>query len=345
MPDSNNRRGVSTAPAAMTTCRASMLRVAPSGPMTSTPVARRPSVRTSRHERLGHQLGVPCGHGARQQGDGVPLGVDGTPEERAEAAVVTGGAAVIGDGVGRGGSRIGMQAQVLGRGARQHRAVHRRAGRHGIGARAPRRERVGACFARHADRPLGLRVVRLEVVVGERPVRHLGSVDGAAGAQECEVLLTKTRHLAVRVRPTPAHGGGDGIDLTHIGPVALLFAATERARLDEGIGPEEVPVKELELVVGVVGRRLRQVVRVEEVIAALLDDHHGPSRAREHVRGGGATRPRPHDDGVDGHGPATSASLHPRGWTSPRYSMASHPSPSRLPPYSGAPYMPSQQCS
>ena len=42
-------------------------------------------------------------------------------------------------------------------------------------------------------------------------------------------------------------------------------------------------------------------------------------------------------------GSDTSASVHPRGWTSPANPMASQPAPSRFPPYSGAPYMPSQQ--
>ena len=79
------------------------------------------------HVGLGHELGPAGGHGPGQQRHRIALGVNRAAEERAEAAVVAGGPPVVGDAVGRRRRLVGMEPDLLRRGRRQHRAVHRRA--------------------------------------------------------------------------------------------------------------------------------------------------------------------------------------------------------------------------
>ncbi len=230
------------------------------------------------HVGLGHQLGPPRGHGPGQQRHRVALGVDGAAEEGAEAAVVAGRPPVVGDAVGRRRRLVGVQADLLGGGRRQHGAVHRRPGGHRVGAGPPGGERVGALAARDADGPLDLGVVRLELVVVERPVVDRGALLRAVGGEEPEVLLPEARHLAVGVGPAAPDRRRDGVHLADVRVLALVRRAAEGPRLDERVGPEEVARDELDLVVGVVARRLGQVVGVEQMVAALLHDDDGPAR-------------------------------------------------------------------
>ena len=299
-PERRSRRGVSIAPPATTTRFASMVCSAPVG--VDVLDARRPAAvgEDPAHVRLGHQLRPPGRHRFREQRHGVALGVDRAAEERAEPAVVAGGPPVVGDAVRRGRCLVGVQADLLGRFRRERCAVHGRAGRHRIGARAPRRERVRAGAAGHTHGTLDLGVVGLELVVVERPVLHMRVRVGLRPEQRvgAEVLLPKARHLAVGVRAAAAHGRRDGVHLAHMGVLALVRVAPERPRLGQRVGAEEVARRELDLVVGVVAGRLREVVGVEQVVAALLHDHDGPAGPRQHLGHGGAARTRADDDGV-----------------------------------------------
>ena len=259
--------------------------------------------------RLGHELGPAGRHGLGQERHRVALGVDRAAEERAEAAVVASRAAVVGDAVGGRRRLVGVEPDLLRRRGRQHGAVHGRPRRHRIGARAPGCERVGPGASGHADGPLHLGVVRLELVVVERPVVDRRLLLRPVGGAEPEVLLPEARHLAVGVRPATTDRGGDGVDLADVYVLPLVGRAPEGARLDEGIGPEEVAGDELDLVVGVVARGLRRVVAVEEVVTPLLHDHHRPAGAGQHLGRGRAARSGPDDHRVGGHGCDTWASL------------------------------------
>ena len=126
------------------------------------------------HVGLGHQLRPPCRHRPGEQRHRIPLGVDGAAEEGAEPAVVAGRPAVVGDAVRRRRCLIGVQAHLLGRGRRQHRPVHGRAGRHRVGTRPPGGKRIGPLAPGHPDRPLDLCVIGLELVVVEGPVADGG---------------------------------------------------------------------------------------------------------------------------------------------------------------------------
>src|SRR5207302_3450502 len=107
---------------------------------------------------------------------------------------------------------------------------------------------------------------------------------------------------------------------------------------------------ELDLVVGEVALEGMGRLEIQQVVAALLEDNDTPARRRQDVCGGGAPGSAPDDDSVGvqvapAHGCDTSASVQPLGWTSPSNPIDRHPARSRLPPYSGGPYIASQACS
>ena len=108
----------------------------------------------------------------------------------------------------------------------------------------------------------------------------------------------------------PADGRGQVVDVAHELAVAVRFRQAERARLEEGIGTEEVALGELDLIVRVVAEQPVRVVEVDEVVATPLEHAHRPTRGGEHVGRGRTPRPRPDDDGVElGHqASATSSS-------------------------------------
>ena len=235
-PESSRMRGVSIAPPATMTSLASIVCIAPPASMYSTPVARSPVGDDPAHVGLGHQLRPAGRHRLGQQRHRVALGVDGTAEEGAEAAVVAGGPAVVGDAVRRRRRLVGMQADLLGGRRREDGAVHRRTRRHRIRPRTPRGERVGPGPAGDADGPLHLGVERLELVVVEGPVLDGRVLLGPVGGEEPEVLLAETRHLAVGVRAAAANRRRDGVHLADVGVLALLRVAPERPRLDQRVG-------------------------------------------------------------------------------------------------------------
>ena len=96
------------------------------------------------------------------------------------------------------------------------------------------------CVAGDADDALGLRVVRLELVVVERPVDDVGAVDRPELRGEPEVDLAEARELAVGVEPAAADGRRQVVHLAGEDPVAVGVAVAERARLEQRVGAEEV---------------------------------------------------------------------------------------------------------
>ena len=274
-----------------------------------------------RDEGLRPQLGPAGQKRPLQRRHRVTLGVDGAAVEGAEPAVVARRPAVVGNRVGPRRRSVGVVAEAFGGGDAQGGSVHGRAGRHGVGLGAPCRERVGAGLAGHADKALGLPVVGLELVVLQRPVRHRRTFHGPERREEAEVVLAEAGQLAVGVDASTADGGGQVVDVPHEETVAVVLRQAEAAGLEQGVGAEEVPDRELELVVGVIGRQPGRVLGVDQVVAALLEYDHRPAGGGEHVGRRAPPRARAHDDRVDGHCPLTSSSLNPRGWTSPSKPM------------------------
>ena len=137
-------------------------------------------------------------------------------------------------------------------------------------------------------------VVRLQVVVADRPVDDVGSCRSARGpTRQLEVDRAKTRQLAVGVKARTADRRRHALFTSPVrmrSPSASL-RMTVRARLEERIGPEEVPAEELDLVVRHVPERTVGLVEREQVVAALLQHDHRPAGRGEHVgrgRAGGA---------------------------------------------------------
>ena len=299
--------------------------------------------------RLGHDPAPPGPQRGPQHGDRIALGLDGAAVEGAEAAVVARRSAVVLDAVDAGRCPVRMEARPLGRRHGQRRQEHVGPGRHGVGARPWRGERVppGTVGAGDADQPLRLGVERLEVVVGDGPVDDVGPVDRAVLGEEREVVLPEAGELAVGVDAAAADRRRQVVHVADEDAVAVRLVPSERAGLEPRVGTEEVALGELELVVGEVTERLERRVEREQVVAALLEHDHRPSRGGEHMGGGRPAGTAADDDGVavgavdrrrDRHRPRspsgslTSVSVYPRGWTSPSNPMARHPLRSRLPP-------------
>ena len=87
-----------------------------------------------------------------------------------------------------------------------------------------------------------------------------------------EVHLAEPGQLPVGVEPAAADGGRQVVDPAGVDPVAVVDAVTERARLEERVGAEDVAAQELHLVVADVPERLVRRLEVEQVVAR-------PSRA------------------------------------------------------------------
>ncbi len=242
-------------------------------------------------EGLGQQLGTTGAHGALQHGDGITLGVNGAAEEGAETTVVAGRPGVVGNAVDRGGCGVGVIAEPLSGGGRFGGTEHGRSRRHGERSRPGCGKRIGPVGPRHADGPLHLGVVRLELVVVERPVGHLGTGLGTELTEQPEVVGAESGYLAVGVHTATAHRRRDRVELPYMDVVAVGLLASEGAGLDQWVRTEEVSVVEFDLVIRIVERWLAEVVRIEQVVAALLDDDHRPAGGGEYVRCSGAPRP------------------------------------------------------
>ncbi len=112
-------------------------------------------------------------------------------ETHAESAVHASRAAAKRLRRNRHGRRKRMQPQLSCTALEQHARRFHRQRRHGIGLGARRIERTRIGKPRHPDLPLHLGVVRLELLVGNRPVSEPGAGDGAQETSLFEVDLVK----------------------------------------------------------------------------------------------------------------------------------------------------------
>ena len=143
--------------------------------------------RSARHRST--SVGVAGGQGSGDHGVvRAVLGVGRAGEPDALATAHAAGPAVAGLGVDEQRHRTGRQAET-----RPHRrrstadlGVRRQRG-HRVAGRAVPLDAVGAGVAADPERVLGPRVVRFEVVVGDRPVGQRAPVGHAVGAGHAEV--------------------------------------------------------------------------------------------------------------------------------------------------------------
>ena len=154
-------------------------------------------------------------------------------------------------------------------------------------------------ITRDTDDPFGIRVERLELVVVERPVGDVGTVDRAVFRSETEVDLTQTRQLPIGVVSGTPEGRRHVVALAREEPVAVGHAAAVRARLEQWIRTEEVPAAELDLVARDVAQRRERRFQREQMVAPLLEEAHGLPRVGERLGRGRAARPGPDDDDVE----------------------------------------------
>src|SRR5690606_26874019 len=162
-----------------------------------------------------------------------------------EAVLDGGGTAVIGLGVGAvGAGGVVAVAELLGAGGEDLVVV-------------VRRQRRSASAVGGAARVLGAGVVRLELLVGQRPVHQARAVDSAVGAASAELVRFEARgrpgpvgggaadglddpgrQVREVLRDAPAAGGGAGVGPRHLvegGPfeVHVVLAAQARAGLEQ----------------------------------------------------------------------------------------------------------------
>src|SRR4029453_15488250 len=116
--------------------------------------------------------------------------------------------------------------------------------------------------------------------------------------------------------------------------------AADGAWRDQRGGAEEVPDRELDLVVGELALGGVRRLEVDEVVAALLEDHHGGAPRGQDVGHGGPAGSPPHAARAHLRPPQAPRAwswVQPRGWLSPSKGMLRQPTRSRLPPYTGSP--------
>ena len=277
-----------------------------------------------------------------QQRHRVALGLDRAAEAAAEPAVVAGRAPVVGHRVHAGRAAVRVQAGPLGRGHRQDGALHVGARRHRERSRPPRRERV-RLLAGHPDEPLGLGVVRLEVVVGERPVDDVGALDraerrAAAGSRPpgsgaaCRrrgsrrrrpstAASSRGRRRGGRRRPRPrrnVRGSTSGS-----GPSRWRCSDLSSSLAEWPSGPNGASSS----IRWFAPFSSTTTVQPCAVSRSATVEPDGPEPTMTASQSSPSTGPV-----ARAHRPSTSASVQPRGCTSPANPMAAHPAPSRLPP-------------
>ena len=301
MPLRNRNRGVSNAPPATTTATRGHDPFLSGG----IEVAHALGTHTAgiEHDFHRHALRTDLARAAPQRAaqhrHRVALGLDRTPVERAEPAVVARRAPVVLHAVGAGGGAVRVVPEALRRGHGQRGEEHVGARRHGVRIGPPRGEGVAAGVAGHADGPFGLGVERLHLLVVDWPVGHRRALDRAELAQQAEVDLAVARQLAVGVEPRAAHRRRHVVDVADRSALAVGNRSPVAARLEQRIGTEEVAPAELHLVVRLVTQTVEGRVEREEVVATLLEDAHRPARLGEHVGGGRASGARTDHDDVE----------------------------------------------
>src|SRR5262249_56861605 len=131
-------------------------------------------------------------------------------------------------------------------------------------------KRVGGVVTGDADGVLGLGVVGLELVVVERPVDHIRTLDRPELGTGAEVDLAESRQLPVGVEAAPSDGGWKVVHVPGEDPVPVVRGAPERAGLEQRVGAEEVPLQGLDLVAADLAGPLERRARAAAAVATLL---------------------------------------------------------------------------
>src|SRR5262249_39197703 len=108
-----------------------------------------------------------------------------------------------------------------------------------------------------------------------------------------------------------------GVDIADIGAIAVRLGCPPRAGLHAGVGPDEIPVGELELIVRKARDRLDLgIVEAVEMVWACLEDKHAEALCAEHVGDRAAARAAADDDRVEAReaGVADDGGAHGNTW-------------------------------
>ena len=185
-----------------------------------------------------------------------------------------------------------MQAQLARAPFQEHAGGLHRERRHRIRARARRIERIDTSQARHADLPLDLGVVRLEIGVRDRPVIEASAGNGAEHAALDEIDLVKAPVVRRVVEARPAHCPSVPEGWLEFLELSLLRGSiTKCLRVPDRIVGDAAQVPVLELIV---------LDGPGKYAWPLFQQHHRESRPRQLARNDSASRAGTDDDEVDG---------------------------------------------
>src|SRR5690606_23366229 len=149
--------------------------------------------------------------------------------------------------------------------------------------------------AGYADLPIDFRVVRLEPLVGDRPVGEVGARNRTEHAALVEIDLAKAPEIGGEVHAAAAdalgvHRGRRAAARGHLGDLALVVA--ERLLVHLRATAEQLALQhDGDLVVG-------EIARLAE--RTLLEQHDVEAGAGELARENSARGASAHDDEVDG---------------------------------------------
>ena len=198
-----------------------------------------------------------------------------------------------------------MQPKAFGPRRKQRRRAHLRPWRHRVRPLlrlVPLYEcRYRRDIPLHSDQRLHLVVVRRELAVLERPIRHVRAGHWAEQRQPLEVDVPHPGDLDVRVWERAADLVGQVIDVADVGVRRVLARGLpKRARVGQGIRLLEVAVLRLELVIGEHRRERSLPFDVGEVVRSHLEDHDVPAGFGELHRHDRPTRSGADDDRFTG---------------------------------------------
>ena len=194
-----------------------------------------------------------------------------------------------------------MQPKAFRPRGKQHRRAHLRPWRHreGLGLRLVLLDECGyrRDIALHSDHRLHLVVVRRELAVLERPIRHVRTGHRAEQRQSLEVDVPHPGDLHVRVRERATDLVGQVVDVADVGVRRVLAGhLAKRARVGQRVGLLEVAVLRLELVVGEHRPERPLPFDVGVVARSHLEDHDVPAGLGEFHRHHRPARSRADDD-------------------------------------------------
>ena len=193
---------------------------------------------------LGAQLAVLGGERFRDHGVvRAALGVHFAGESHAPAATHAGGTAVVWHAVAQHGNVERVEAEPFGGRMENFVFAVRRQRRHGQGLAARSVKWVARNVARNADFPFGLFVIRLEILIRDRPIGERAAGDVAVGRAHAEIFF----HIAPRHRAiaeSPAAHARRIVLIAGAAGACEVFAALQingHARIAFVVGSEAVP--------------------------------------------------------------------------------------------------------